>query len=187
MKEPLLEPLLRQLRLRKVMPHILKHEALLDIGCGPSATFLRTISPYISEGYGVDFKVDEGKIAKNLHTKQLTFSDRLPFEDSCFSTVTMLAVLEHISNEVGIIYEVHRVLRPGGKLILTVPSVWAKPVLEFLSYKVGIISEPEIRDHKRYYTRKKLRQCLVTNGGFNNFSHRYFQLWMNNFCVVTKP
>lgn len=186
MQEPLLEPLLRRLRLRKVMPYILKGQPLLDVGCGTAATFLREISPYVNEAHGVDFKVHNGQIGTNVYTKQLTFSDRLPFEDNQFSTVTMLAVLEHISNEAGIIDEVYRVLRPGGKLVLTVPSVWAKPVLEFLSYRLGIISEAEIRDHKRYYTRARLRACLTNNGEFSVFFHRYFQLWMNNFCVVTK-
>jgi ubiquinone/menaquinone biosynthesis C-methylase UbiE len=186
MREPLLEPLLRKFRLKKVMPHILKGEPLLDVGCGTSATFLKAVSPHVSKAYGVDFKVNSGKIGNNIYTEQLTFSDRLPFEDDQFSTVTMLAVLEHISNEAGIINEVYRVLRPGGKLVLTVPSIWAKPVLEFLSYKLGIISEAEIRDHKRYYTRDRLRACLIRNGQFSAFFHRYFQLWMNNFCVVTK-
>ena len=123
------------------MPHILKGRPLLDIGCGPSATFLRAVSPYVSEGYGVDFKVSSGKIGNNIYTQQLKFLDRLPFDDSQFSTVTMLAVLEHISDETRIIDEVYRVLQPGGKLVLTVPSFWAKPILEFLSYKLGVISE----------------------------------------------
>lgn len=186
MREPLLEPLLRRFRLQKVMPHILRGQPLLDVGCGTSATFLRAVSPYVNEAHGVDFKVSSGQIGKNIYTKQLTFSDKLPFEDAQFSTVTMLAVLEHIANESGIIDEVYRVLRPGGKLVLTVPSIWAKPVLEFLSYRLGIISEPEIRDHKRYYTRRRLKACLTHQGKFNVFSHKYFQLWMNNFCVVTK-
>lgn len=187
MGEPLLEPLLRQFRLAKVMPHVLRGQPLLDIGCGSSATFLRAVSAYVSEAHGVDFKIKSRKVGSNIYTKHLTFSDKLPFDDSQFSTVTMLAVLEHISNEAGILDEVYRVLRPGGKLVLTVPSIWAKPVLEFLSYKLGVVSKAEIRDHKRYYTRKKLESCLIYNGRFDNFVHRYFQLWMNNFCVVTKP
>ncbi len=187
MREPLLEPLLRRFRLLKVMPYVLKGQPLLDIGCGASATFLQAVAPHISEGHGVDFKVNNGKINDNIYTKKLTFLDRLPFDDAQFSTVTMLAVLEHISNEAGMINEVYRVLRPGGRLVLTVPSIWAQPVLEFLSYKVGIISEAEIRDHKRYYNRERLKKCLVQNGKFTNFIHRYFQVWMNNFCVVTKP
>jgi hypothetical protein len=71
MNEPFLEPLLRQLRLRRVMPHIPKNSVILDIGCGTNATFLKTISPHIKNGFGVDFKVKEFKFG-NIQTKQLS-------------------------------------------------------------------------------------------------------------------
>jgi ubiquinone/menaquinone biosynthesis C-methylase UbiE len=184
-KEPVLEPLLRKLRLAKVMPHIPKNSNLLDIGCGPKASFLKHAASHIHQGFGVDFKVkpfDEG----NIHVSQLMFSGQLPFQDASFDVVTMLAVLEHIEHEREILNEIYRVLVPGGKLVLTVPSVWAQPVLEFLSYKLKIVSEDEIRDHKRYYNRQRLRQVLINESDFIGFNHRYFQLWMNNFCTVVK-
>jgi ubiquinone/menaquinone biosynthesis C-methylase UbiE len=185
MAEPILEPILRRFRLARVAPHIPSNGVLLDIGCGPQATFLRHIAPHIKQGFGVDFKAEPFQ-AGNLIVKQLTFEDQLPFPAASFDVVTMLAVLEHIEREPDILQEIHRVLVPGGKLILTVPSIWAQPVLEFLAYRLKIVSEAEIRDHKRYYNRQRLRQALVQVAGFEHFHHRYFQLWMNNFCIVTK-
>ncbi|MBE9166031.1 class I SAM-dependent methyltransferase [Pleurocapsales cyanobacterium LEGE 06147] len=185
MSKPLLEPLLRHLRIRKVMPHIPKNSILLDIGCGTKATFLKSISPYIKQGFGVDFKVQDHQF-HNIQTKQLKFKNYLPFPDESFQVVTMLAVLEHIEEEKEILQEIYRVLTPGGKLILTVPSVWSQPVLEFLAYKLKIASEAEIRDHKRYYDRKKLKKVLVEITNFQDFHHQYFQLWMNNFCTAVK-
>lgn len=184
-KEPLLEPFLRQLRLKRVIKHIPPQSKLLDIGCGTTASFLRAISPRVAEGVGVDFKVSPIK-TENLSLYQMKLGERLPFDDNEFDIVTLLAVLEHIEYEQEILQEIHRVLRPGGKLLLTVPSVWAKPVLETLAYRLRIVSEMEIRDHKRYYNRQILKQSLIQRGRFKNFSHQYFQLWMNNFCVVTK-
>ena len=185
MKEPFLEPILRWMRLRRVLHHIPKNSIILDVGCGSSAAFLKTISPHIKQGMGVDFKVENFQF-RNIQTKQLRLENELPFADASFDVVTMLAVLEHIENERAILREIHRVLVPGGKLILTVPSVWAKPVLEFLSYKLRIVSEAEIRDHKRYYNRQKLKKVLIDVTGFDNFHHQYFQFWMNNFCTVVK-
>ena len=98
----------------------------------------------------------------------------------------MLAVLEHIEYEESILQEIYRILKPSGKLVLTVPSIWAKPVLEFLAYRLKIVDEHEIHDHKRYYNRKKLRSVLVEKSGFSTFQHRYFQIFMNNFCIVAK-
>jgi SAM-dependent methyltransferase len=81
--------------------------------------------------------------------------------------------------------EIARVLKPGGQVILTVPSLAAKPVLEFLAYRVGIVSEIEIRDHKCYYDRKSLA-ALFANSGLTIDRHHYFQLGMNNFLVATR-
>jgi ubiquinone/menaquinone biosynthesis C-methylase UbiE len=183
MSEALLEPILRKMRLRRVIALIPDNVELLDIGCGTKAALLRAIEPKIKRGIGLDFKVPEWHTDK-VQTIQGHLDNRLPFPDNSFDVVTMLAVLEHIEYEEDILREIRRILRPNGSLILTVPSVWAKPVLEFLSYRLKIIDEREIRDHKRYYDRKKLRRTLVEKIGFGDFQHKYFQLFMNNFCCV---
>ncbi|MEQ9483186.1 class I SAM-dependent methyltransferase [Coleofasciculus sp. F4-SAH-05] len=184
-KEPLLEPLLRWMRLRRVKPHIPQNYILLDVGCGVSATFLRSISSHIRYGVGVDFKVQVYQ-GGNITTKQLKLNNYLPFDNSSFDVITMLAVLEHIEYEKEILQEIYRILVPSGKLIITVPSIWSQPILEFLAYRLKIVSEAEIRDHKRYYTRQSLEKILIDEIGFQNFQHQYFQLGMNNFCTVTK-
>ncbi len=183
--EPFLEPVLRKMRLKRVVSHIPENSLLLDVGCGTSAAFLKAISPNIKQGFGVDFKVDDTQFG-NIKTTQLRLNTNLPFEDSSFDIVTMLAVLEHIEKEQEILKEIYRVLVPGGKLIITVPSVWSQPVLEFMAYKLRIVSEAEIRDHKRYYNREKLKKVLIEDNGFQEFNHQYFQLGMNNFCTVVK-
>lgn len=184
-QEPVLEPVLRWFRLQRVSSHIPKMSILLDIGCGKSATFLRSISGHISQGFGVDFKVENTRF-NNIQTTQLKFEGKLPFNDNSFDVVTMLAVLEHIDQEEQMLKEVYRVLVPGGKLIITVPSVSSQPILEFMAYKLKIVSEDEIKDHKRYYERKRLRKILIEISGFEQFNHKYFQIWMNNFCTVIK-
>jgi ubiquinone/menaquinone biosynthesis C-methylase UbiE len=154
MKEPILEPILRRFRLAKVLKHIPPNVVLLDIGCGTKAAFLRYISPRIQKGFGINFKIDPFEPG-NLRVSQLRFSNRLLFPDCTFDMGTMLAVLNHIENESAILKEVHRVLVLGGKLVLTVPSVWAQPVLEFWTYRLKIVSEAETRDHQRYYSSPK--------------------------------
>jgi SAM-dependent methyltransferase len=47
---------------------------------------------------------------------------RLPFRDNSFEGVFALDVLEHVADEDYLVAEAVRVLRPGGRLILTVPS-----------------------------------------------------------------
>jgi SAM-dependent methyltransferase len=184
-KEPWLEPVLRHLRLSRIVRSIPQNAVLLDIGCGPEFVLLKTLSPRLQHGFGLDFKV-EPQQWKNLTMQQLVLDKQLPFDNNSLDCVTMLAVLEHIEQEHAIVHEVHRVLKPGGQFIITVPSVCAKPVLEFLAFRLKWVNPLEILDHKRYYTATRLRQLLQLDTGFSSFQHQYFQGFMNNFCVVKK-
>lgn len=186
MNEPILEPLLRKMRIRRVLPYIRQHPncRLLDIGCGWDAKFLKAVEPYIGSGIGVDFKAPDIAGGK-IRTERLTLQNRLSYADASFDLVTMLAVLEHLEQPEAILREIHRVLRPGGQLVLTVPSKAARPVLEFLAFRLGVVSRAEIADHKVYYDRESLF-LLLPLAGFRMTTHRYFQLGMNNFCVAAR-
>ena len=187
MEEPILESFLRKKRMNMVLPIIKKYpnSKLLDIGCGFNYKFLLEVEPYISEGYGIDFKVPELKNGK-IKTKRIKLNDKLPFHENSFDFVIMLAVLEHLNQPIEIVKEIERILKPKGKLILTVPSRNSKPVLEFLAYKMKIVNEEEINDHKKYYNYKDLEKLFKQTNKLKIQEHRYFQLYMNNFCVLSK-
>lgn len=187
MKEPFLETILRHARLRMVLPWITASSKLdlLDIGCGWEAKLLYQLEPYIRSGVGVDFKAPKIKTDK-LSTCSIRLSDTLPFENCSFDVVTMLAVLEHMDEPIKILKEVERVLRPEGRLLLTVPSRYAKPVLELLAFKFGIISKDEIADHKTYYNKKNLLNLISQLPNMKVERHKYFQVIFNNFLVCRK-
>jgi SAM-dependent methyltransferase len=183
MNEELLEPLLRRARIAKALPVIRKypHCRFLDVGCGWEARLLKDVEPYISRGVGVDRRAPAVESDK-LMTVRVDLERTLPFESHTFDVVTMLAVLEHLGDPLRVLVEVRRVLRPRGTLILTVPSHAAKPVLEFLAYKLKLVNAAEIADHKRYYGRRDLRE-LSEQAGFRMHTHRYFQMGFNNFAT----
>lgn len=186
MKEEILEPFLRRMRIGKVLPTIKKYPdcRLLDIGCGWEARLLKTVEPCIKSGVGIDFKAGEIQTPK-ITTRRVTLDKVLPFSKESFDVITMLAVLEHLAEPLAIAKEIERILVSGGRLIITVPSRAAKPVLEFLSYKLKIVSEAEIRDHKAYYNYPDLA-ALFGQTKLQIEEHRYFQLGMNNFCILRR-
>ena len=49
--------------------------------------------------------------------------DPLPYADAAFDIVTCSEVIEHLENFRALLREAHRVLRPGGTLVLTTPNV----------------------------------------------------------------
>ena len=184
MREELLEPLLRRARLAQALPVIRRYPdcVLLDVGCGWEARLLRSVEPHVARGVGVDRRAPTIANGKLL-TVRADLERTLPFRSASFDVVTMLAVLEHLSHPVQVLAEVRRVLRPAGTLVLTVPSHAAKPVLEFLAFRLKIVSPAEIADHKHYFDRRDV-QAACGDAGLRVETHRYFQLGMNNFALA---
>lgn len=187
MKETFLDSLLRELRIKKIKNIVVKINncRLLDVGCGWEARFLKQMEPFIASGVGIDFKVPDIKTDK-IKTIKYTIKKEIPFKDNTFDIVTLLAVLEHLEKPLDAINEIHKVLKPNGLILITVPSKYAKPALEFLSYKLNIIDKNEILDHKQYFNKKDLYDFFNKINGLEILTHKYFQFRMNNFLVVRK-
>ena len=92
---------------------------VLDAGCGtkPYEKLIQCES-YI----GLEYDTDENRQNKNADF----FYDghQFPFEDSSFDSVLCNQVFEHVFTPDEFMSEIARVLRPGGKLLITVPFVW---------------------------------------------------------------
>lgn len=90
---------------------------VLDVGCGgkPYATWL---SPGVTEYLGIDVEAGEA-------VDVVVASDRpWPFQPDCFDAVLCTQVLEHVPDRAMLIAEISRVLKPGGRLVLTVPFLY---------------------------------------------------------------
>ena len=91
---------------------------------------------------------------------------RLPFADGTFGTVLLADVLEHCPEDRPVLEEICRVLKPGGRLVLSVPSLeWGFP--DFLSV-LGIESVHDQEGPERHwtpgYTREILSERLTAAG-----------------------
>ncbi len=49
--------------------------------------------------------------------------EKLPFDNNYFDTVTCLAVLTQVFDLYSLIWEIYRILKPGGDLIVSVPNL----------------------------------------------------------------
>lgn len=79
-----------------------------------------------------------------------SIEDRTPFEDATFDGAVVCEVLEHLFRDVDALEELHRVLRPEGLLVVTVP------------YLSRGQDDPEY--HVRVHSPKTLRRTLERTG-----------------------
>ncbi len=93
-------------------------------------------------------------------------AERLPFPDACADLVTSMDVIEHLDDDAALA-DYRRVLRPGGKLLLTVPA-----------YQWLWSDHDRWAAHLRRYSRATL-VAAVERGGFRPRRVTYF----NSFLV----
>lgn len=87
-------------------------DRVLEVGCG-----LRHYERYCrgAEYVGVDSD-------STLKPMVVARAESLPFRESCFEVVVMLDVLEHVGDLEAALRECVRVLRRGGRLLVTTPN-----------------------------------------------------------------
>ena len=96
------------------------HGKLLDFGCGSKPyKALFTVSEYV----GTDIEVS-GHDHRSEAIDVYYDGNTLPFADESFDSIFSSEVFEHVFNLPQILDELHRVLKPGGNMLLTVPFVW---------------------------------------------------------------
>lgn len=95
---------------------------VLEIGTG-SGYGISIIAPAVAEFVTVDKYRSEAteSLPANVMFREAKVPP-LPFEDDSFDYVVSFQVIEHISNDKRFVDEIRRVLRPGGKFIVSTPN-----------------------------------------------------------------
>lgn len=165
----------------RVMAHFkrFKPGTVLDLPCGPGALS----QELIALGYQVT-PADIHPEGFQLASPQALYCDlnqRLPFEDASFDYVACVEGIEHTENPSNAIRELARVLKPGGRLVLTTPNYLnLERRLKFLI--TGSFSKPVTPERfKEFYGGD-------TAGMHNSpmtYPMLYFFLGVNNFKTLS--
>jgi len=126
---------------------------ILDVGCGTGANLLM-LSQY-GDAEGVD--VSEDALAfcreRGLENVKLGAAEQLPYDDDTFDLVTALDVVEHLDDDLAGLREMRRVLRPGGRVLLFVPT---------FMFLWGL--QDDVSNHRRRYRMPELGRVLKQAG-----------------------
>ena len=189
----LLEPTLAHLRTQRanrLIPSDLRAGRILDIGCGSFPYFLAHTS--FKEKFAVDqLPMAQETAAQNqieFFSLNLNEAPHLPFDDNFFSVVTLLAVVEHLNpDSMALLFqESHRVLKPGGTVILTTPAAWSDGLLKFMA-NVNLVSAEEIHEHAFAYTLPLLGWHFGQAGfEMTKVKFGYFEFMLNMWATARK-
>lgn len=137
---------------------------LLDVGCG-AGNMIHHLSEY---GQVKGLEIDERPVKKarerGYNVQQFDATKPMPFADNTFNAVTALDVIEHNQDDLAILADSFRILKPGGHIIITVPAfmwLWTH--------------NDDLNAHVRRYTAGELRDKLQQTGfnvnrvSYNNF------------------
>ena len=170
-------------RIRKAERYITLGATVLDVGCGDGALF-RQLGARIGTGVGVDPNAPDSGGGSHTFVR-----DRFPTAHHLtgpFDVVTCLAMLEHvqIDEQPALAAELRRLVRPGGRVIVTVPSPLVDPivdVLRFLHLGEGVACE------QHYGFEPGQTRPLFEAAGFRTEVAKRFQLGLNNLFVFVAP
>jgi len=118
---------------------------VLDVGCGD-----KPYLPFFSDAYeyvGVD--------PANAHADVRAHAEELPFEDGSFDLVLCVQVLEHVDDPARVVGELHRVVRPGGRVLASTHGTY--------------VYHPDPGDHWRW-THTGLERLFAANGSWTSVS-----------------
>lgn len=152
-------------------------DSLLDIGCA-SSYMLNLLGKKAKKRFGLDFDIEkliEARSEYGCINYVRGSGVALPFKDESFDVVTFFETLEHVVNEKIFLKEIHRVLKPGGAIMLSVPNRGAVEILDidniiftpilWVLKKLGFfkdVSDYYLRYH-RHYSKKSLENLFDAN------------------------
>jgi len=149
-----------------------RNERVLDAGCGIGYYSFELATKFGCKVSGVDIDAEDIKLAKQIIKKtyvpNVEFSvcdvSKLKFGNETFDKIILSEVLEHITDDIGVLNELYRVLKPKGYLILSTPYV--DTMVEYTEQKSKIYKELNIKGgHVRNgYSLERLSKILKDVG-----------------------
>lgn len=162
---------LAQRRVKAVLPHVTGR--LLDVGCGSNS-----LVRHYSNGIGVDVYPWPGADVIVHDTAALQWTSE------SFDTITIVAALNHIPNRAAVLNECRRVLKPGGRVIITMLTPRTSRIWHWLRAPWDADQRDRGMQPGEVYgfTSAQLVE-LFTHAGFTLLAQQRFMLGLNRVYI----
>jgi len=95
--------------------------SLIELGSGEGYG-IRVLSPLVNSYLAIDKFDTELPASSNVEFRKMLLPSLKGVEDNSFDYAVSFQVIEHIQDDQMFIREIHRVLKPGGKLFVSTPN-----------------------------------------------------------------
>lgn len=154
-------------------------DKVLDLGCGNGYySYLLSKLPIKLNITGIDNHVSAIDDARNrVGERNVKFiignAEKIPFQKNYFDKVVMSEIIEHVKDDIEVLKEARRVLKPGGILVLTTPNkdypfLW-DPINWFLEHFFNFHIKSGFcagiwNQHIRLYKPEEIKKSLEKSG-----------------------
>jgi len=159
-----------------------KGSRVLDVGCH-QGEFLLSLMGKITPSVGYDPLYKNNLNIGGHQFFAQNFQEGLPFESGSFDSIVLLATIEHINDKSVIAKEAARLLRPGGRVVITVPSPFVDKILDMLLL-VRVVDGMSLEEHHGFLPHE-LPDIFIPEG-FRLIKKQKFQLYLNNLYVFER-
>lgn len=179
--------------IKRLIPQEIKI-SILDFGCGKG----KIIDEIVNINHKADITgVDVSNTALNFAKKKfkkfkfikIEDGEKLPFNKNSFDFIISSDVLEHVYNTQNVFKELSRVLKPQGRILISVPynGLIKNTIITLFFFE--FIFNPR-SPHIRFYTKRTLLHEIKSVGltpvKFGYFG-RFYPLSKGMFCLCEKP
>jgi ubiquinone/menaquinone biosynthesis C-methylase UbiE len=172
-----------------IRPHLKAGSRLLEIGCGAGNLLLQAT---VSGSYPVALdlsmqaltfvrsrleEASSGREAPGGFACTQAIGESLPLRDESFDCVLMSEVIEHLEAPQISIREAARVLRPGGRLLITTPnyrSFW--PLMEWAVDRLNMAPKMAGEQHISRFYPASLKKLLTDSGLTTEYAGSIYNL-----------
>jgi ubiquinone/menaquinone biosynthesis C-methylase UbiE len=140
-------------------------ERVLDLGCG-AGRFVAALREAGAEPVGVelaDAALERARRNVPGADFRLVADGSLPLGHGEIDLVWCSEVLEHVPDTIALLTEVRRVLKPGGRLLVTVPD-HGRLKRTLIALALYDAHYDPLGQHVRFYTRRSLTRALHATG-----------------------
>ncbi|HKB56464.1 MAG TPA: methyltransferase domain-containing protein [Lacunisphaera sp.] len=178
-----LDRFIQRWRMRQALRFIPTNARIIDIGAHEGELFM-ALGNRLQRGYGVEPLCPSALAGRNFTVVPGFFPAVRPAE-SGWDVVTILAVLEHIptAQQAALAVACHELLRPGGRVIITVPAKAVDHILAVLRF-LRLIDGMSLEEHYGFEPGDTLR--IFPEPSFKLVHRSRFQGGLNHLFVLER-